>query len=70
MTSKLAKETENLLVRFKGLLWSRCILRSVRWCAICGLVMKPRGVAFRPITNGSDRAKRMCLNCAAKRFSE
>lgn len=51
-------------VRWRGMPWTRCILRKDATCWACGDALVKGGDAFRPLSNSANRYRRICTNCA------
>ncbi len=49
-----------ILVRWRGMLWDKCILRKTTSCIYCGKPLTPKTAAWRPVTNGMNRMHRLC----------
>lgn len=47
------------MISANGMLWTLCRLRKTTTCAATGKPMNVGDEAYRPITNGSDRMKRI-----------
>lgn len=47
------------MITANGMLWTLCKLRKPATCAATGRAMQIGDEAYRPITNGADRMKRI-----------
>ncbi len=49
------------LYGIRGLLWSRCKLRKWAECGVSGEDIEPGSLAYRPISNGNQRMRRVSI---------
>ena len=51
------------IARYAGFVWALCKTRKSHKCYLCRGDMMKGTMVYRPITNGYDRPKRMCIHC-------
>lgn len=53
------REVEAELIGWRGMVWSRCLARKPATCWATGVTIPISGPAWRPITNGKNRPRRV-----------